>query len=301
MDALKIDSVTKTYEGHQAVDNLDLTVPRGSIFGLLGPNGAGKTTSIRMVMNIIIPDQGRIAVLGEGMNEALKERIGYLPEERGLYPKMKVCEVLHFLAAIKGVAARTARERTDQWLDRLGLTDWKDKKVEELSKGMQQKVQFISAMVHDPELLILDEPFSGLDPVNVDQLKEIILELHQQGKTIVFSTHIMEQVERLCEYICLINKGRKVLDGRLSDVKHSYGENTIALEFDGKADFLKDKTLIDNVDGYGNYAEVILAKGVEPQQLLERAVASGIMLKRFQVMEPTLHNIFVNIVGRDAA
>ncbi len=301
MDALKIDSVTKTYEGHQAVDNLDLTVPRGSIFGLLGPNGAGKTTSIRMVMNIIIPDQGRIAVLGEGMNEALKERIGYLPEERGLYPKMKVCEVLHFLAAIKGVAARTARERTDQWLDRLGLTDWKDKKVEELSKGMQQKVQFISAMVHDPELLILDEPFSGLDPVNVDQLKEIILELHQQGKTIVFSTHIMEQVERLCEYICLINKGRKVLDGRLSDVKHSYGENTIALEFDGKADFLKDKTLIDNVDGYGNYAEVILAKGVEPQQLLERAVASGIMLKRFQVMEPTLHNIFVNIVGREAA
>jgi ABC-2 type transport system ATP-binding protein len=301
MDALKIDSVTKTYEGHQAVDNLDLTVPRGSIFGLLGPNGAGKTTSIRMVMNIIIPDQGRIAVLGEGMNEALKERIGYLPEERGLYPKMKVCEVLHFLAAIKGVAARTARERTDQWLDRLGLTDWKDKKVEELSKGMQQKVQFISAMVHDPELLILDEPFSGLDPVNVDQLKEIILELHQQGKTIVFSTHIMEQVERLCEYICLINKGRKVLDGRLSDVKHSYGENTIALEFDGKADFLKDKTLIDNVDGYGNYAEVTLAKGVEPQQLLERAVASGIMLKRFQVMEPTLHNIFVNIVGREAA
>jgi ABC-2 type transport system ATP-binding protein len=301
MDALRIDSVTKTYEGHQAVDNLDLTVPRGSIFGLLGPNGAGKTTSIRMVMNIIIPDQGRIAVLGEGMNEALKERIGYLPEERGLYPKMKVCEVLHYLAAIKGVAARTARERTDQWLDRLGLMDWKDRKVEELSKGMQQKVQFISAMVHDPELLILDEPFSGLDPVNVDQLKEIILELHQQGKTIVFSTHIMEQVERLCEYICLINKGRKVLDGRLSDVKHSYGENTIALEFDGKADFLKDKTLIDNVDGYGNYAEVILAKGVEPQQLLERAVASGIMLKRFQVMEPTLHNIFVNIVGREAA
>jgi ABC-2 type transport system ATP-binding protein len=301
MDALRIDTVTKTYEGHQAVDNLDLTVPRGSIFGLLGPNGAGKTTSIRMVMNIIIPDQGQIAVLGEGMNEALKERIGYLPEERGLYPKMKVCEVLHYLAAIKGVAARTARERTDQWLDRLGLTDWKDRKVEELSKGMQQKVQFISAMVHDPELLILDEPFSGLDPVNVDQLKEIILELHQQGKTIVFSTHIMEQVERLCEYICLINKGRKVLDGRLSDIKHSYGENTIALEFDGKADFLKDKTLIDNVDGYGNYAEVILAKGVEPQQLLERAVASGIMLKRFQVMEPTLHNIFVNIVGREAA
>jgi len=301
MDALKIETVTKAFEGHLAVDSLDLTVPRGSIFGLLGPNGAGKTTSIRMVMNILIPDQGRIEVLGEAMNEQLKERIGYLPEERGLYPKMKVNEVLHYLAALKGVAARTARERTDRWLERVGLADWKDKKVEELSKGMQQKVQFVSTMIHDPELLILDEPFSGLDPVNVDQLKEIILELHEKGKTIVFSTHIMEQVEKLCEFICLINKGKKVLDGRLSEIKKSYGENTIALEFDGEADFLDDKTLVGGIDRYGNYAEVTLAKGVEAQQLLERAVASGCRLKRFQVMEPTLHNIFVNIVGREAA
>ena len=301
MDAIRIDTVTKAFEGHLAVDNLDLVVPRGSIFGLLGPNGAGKTTSIRMVMNILIPDQGRIEVLGETMNEQLKERIGYLPEERGLYAKMKVGEVLHYLAALKGVAARTAKERTDQWLERVGLADWKDKKVEELSKGMQQKVQFVSAMIHDPELLILDEPFSGLDPVNVDQLKEIILELHEKGKTIVFSTHIMEQVEKLCEYICLINKGKKVLDGRLSEVKHSYGENTIALEFDGEADFLDDPALVGNIDRYGNYAEVTLAKGVEAQQLLERAVTSGCKLKRFQVMEPTLHNIFVNIVGREAA
>jgi ABC-2 type transport system ATP-binding protein len=173
--------------------------------------------------------------------------------------------------------------------------------VEELSKGMQQKVQFISAMIHDPELLILDEPFSGLDPVNVDQLTEIILELHQKGKTIVFSTHIMEQVEKLCEFICLINKGKKVLDGRLSDVKHSYGTNTIALEFDGEADFLDDKTLVGDVDRYGNYAEVTLAKGVESKQLLDRVIASGCALRRFQVMEPTLHNIFVNIVGKEAA
>ncbi len=301
MDAIKIDRITKAYEGHRAVDSLDLTVPRGSIFGLLGPNGAGKTTSIRMIMNILIPDTGRIEVLGEGMNEQLKERIGYLPEERGLYAKMKVNEVLHYLASIKGVAARTAKERTDQWLARVGLTDWKEKKVEELSKGMQQKVQFVSAMLHDPELLILDEPFSGLDPVNVDMLKEIILELHQQGKTIVFSTHIMEQVEKLCEYICLINKGRKVLDGRLSDVKHSYGTNTIALEFEGQAAFLDDKALVGSIDRYGNYAEVTLAEGVEPRQLLERAVSDGCRLKRFQVMEPTLHNIFVNIVGREAA
>jgi ABC-2 type transport system ATP-binding protein len=301
MDAIKIEQVTKAFEGHLAVDSLDLLIPRGSIFGLLGPNGAGKTTCIRMVMNILIPDTGRIEVLGERMNEQIKERIGYLPEERGLYPKMKVNEVLHYLASIKGVAAPTAKERTEQWLSRVGLTDWKDKKVEELSKGMQQKVQFVAALIHEPELLILDEPFSGLDPVNVDMLKEIILEQHEQGKTIVFSTHIMEQVEKLCEYICLINKGRKVLDGRLSDVKHSYGTNTIALEFDGDAPFLDDKALVERVDRYGNYAEVTLAEGVEPRQLLERAVASGCNLKRFQVMEPTLHNIFVNIVGREAA
>ncbi len=183
----------------------------------------------------------------------------------------------------------------------MGLGDWKEKKVEELSKGMQQKVQFVAALIHEPELLILDEPFSGLDPVNVDMLKEIILEQHEQGKTIVFSTHIMEQVEKLCEYICLINKGKKVLDGRLSDVKHSYGTNTIALEFDGDAPFLDDKALVERVDRYGNYAEVTLAEGVASKALLDRAMASGIALTRFQVMEPTLHNIFVNIVGKEAA
>ena len=301
MDAIRIDGITKAYEGHRAVDDLHLTVPQGSVFGLLGPNGAGKTTSIRMVMNILIPDTGRIEVLGEAMNEQLKERIGYLPEERGLYAKMKVSEVLHYLASIKGVPARTARERTDRWLERVALSDWKDKKVEELSKGMQQKVQFVSALLHDPELLILDEPFSGLDPVNVDMLKEIILEQHEQGKTIVFSTHIMEQVEKMCEFICMINKGQKVLDGRLSEVKESYGSNTIALEFDGDDGFLRDRSLVGEVDRYGNYAEVTLAKGVESRQLLERVMASGCALKRFQVMEPTLHNIFVNIVGREAA
>jgi len=301
MDAIRIEGVTKAYEGHRAVDSLDLTVPKGSVFGLLGPNGAGKTTSIRMVMNILIPDTGRIDVLGEQMNEQLKERIGYLPEERGLYPKMRVDEVLHFLASIKGVETRQARERTDRWLERVGLADWKEKKVEELSKGMQQKVQFVSALIHDPELLILDEPFSGLDPVNVDLLKEIILEQHEKGKTIVFSTHIMEQVEKMCEYICLINRGRKVLDGRLSEVKQGYGTNTIALEFDGEAAFLEDKALVESVDRYGNYAEVTMADGVDASQLLQRAVAEGCRLKRFQVMEPTLHNIFVNIVGREAA
>jgi len=301
MDAIRIDGITKAYEGHRAVDNLHLVVPRGSVFGLLGPNGAGKTTSIRMVMNILIPDTGQIDVLGERMNEGLKERIGYLPEERGLYAKMKVTEVLQYLASIKGIAARTARERTDRWLERVGLADWREKKVEELSKGMQQKVQFVSALIHDPELLILDEPFSGLDPVNVDMLKEIILEQHEKGKTIVFSTHIMEQVEKMCEFICLINRGQKVLDGRLSEVKQSYGSNTIALEFDGDDAFLDDRKLVGDVDRYGNYAEVTLADGVESKQLLERILAGGCTLKRFQVMEPTLHNIFISIVGKEAA
>lgn len=300
MYAIKLESVTKRFNGVTAVEGLDLEIPRGAVFGLLGPNGAGKTTTIRMTMNILMPDQGRILVLGEPMSEPLKARVGYLPEERGLYAKMKVIDVILFLAGIKGVERTRATREADRWLSRLGLAEWREKKVEELSKGMQQKVQFITTVIHDPELLILDEPFSGLDPVNTDQLKEIILEEHERGKTIVFSTHIMEQVERLCEYICLINRGRKVLDGRLAEVKKSYGQDTVALEYEGEAPFLDDRVLIRDVDRYGQYAEVKLQDGVDPNRLLERFVTGGCRLRKFHVMEPTLHNIFVSIVGGEA-
>ena len=220
--AISLSGVLKRYGKFTAVDRLDLVIPRGVTFGLLGPNGAGKTTTIRMIMNITKPDEGSIRVLGEEMSEALQERIGYLPEERGLYRKMKVIDQLLFFAAIKSVPREVALARLSPWIDSMDLRPWLNKKTEELSKGMQQKVQFLGTIVHDPEILILDEPFSGLDPINVVLLKDFLVDFKRQGKTIVFSTHVMEQAEKLCDRIALIYRGRKLLDGTVREIKHAY-------------------------------------------------------------------------------
>ena len=303
---LRLHSVVKRFAGHTAVRNLSADVPRGGIFGLLGPNGAGKTTTIRMIMNIITPDAGRIELFGgQPASRALTSRIGFLPEERGLYKKMRVLDHLVFFGEIKGLTPRDARMRTRAWLERLGLQDWSNHKVEDLSKGMQQKVQFISALLHDPELLVLDEPFSGLDPVNSQVMKDVVVELAREGRTILFSTHIMEQAERMCDRIVIIARGEKIVDGRIADVKREFGGNYVALSFGRDADrageVLRDRSLIAQVDDYGASAEVRLAEGAGSDQLLSRLVAAGVGLVRFEVVEPSLNSIFIAKVGADAA
>lgn len=303
---LSVDRVTKRFAGHTAVDTLSLDVPSGAIFGLLGPNGAGKTTLIRMVMNILIPDEGTIRLFGqEGTGHDFSERIGFLPEERGLYPKMRVLDVLVFLAEAKGVGRRTARARALDWLDRLGLGDWCQKKVADLSKGMQQKVQFISTMLHEPDLVVLDEPFSGLDPVNTEVLKDTVLDLHRRGKTIVFSTHIMEHAEKLCDQLCIIARGRKLLEGSVAEVKQRHGGRHVTVAFDGPtgdpARAFSDGRLVRAVQDFGQYAELEMTETADPQEVLRTLLDAGARLTRFEVAMPSLHKIFVDVVGPDAA
>lgn len=296
MNALEIEGISKKFGDFHAVKKLSLMIPSGTIYGLLGPNGAGKTTTIRMVMNIIIPDEGSIKVLNRRMDEEMKERVGYLPEDRGLYPKMKVGELLVFLAEIKGLTGSDARKEIDFWLERFDLSDWKSKKVEELSRGMQQKLQFIVTVIHEPELIILDEPFSGLDPVNTKLLKDIMLEMKKKGRTIVFSTHRMEQVEMICDNICLINKAERVLEGNLSQIKKQYGKNTVILDYDGEADFIKNFPEIEKIDDYGKFMEIKLKETSSPQDLLPKLVGK-ISINKYEVKEPTLNAIFIEKVG----
>jgi ABC-2 type transport system ATP-binding protein len=303
---VKVEGVTKRFAGHTAVEALSLEVPTGGIFGLLGPNGAGKSTTIRMIMNIIVPDEGRISVFDSGAaSRDLSERIGFLPEERGLYKKMKVLDHLIFLGEAKGLSRARAKERAIAWLERLGLTDWTAKKIEDLSKGMQQKVQFISALLHDPELLILDEPFSGLDPVNSQVMKDVVVEAARQGRTVLFSTHIMEQAERMCDRIVIIARGQKLVDGSLAQVKKEFGGRHIALTFTRNAEkamrILADRTLVEKADDYGASAEVQLALGGDPDRLLKTLVQEDVGLARFEVVEPSLQAIFIAKVGADAA
>ena len=305
--ALDIQGVTKRFAAHVAVSDLSLQVPRGSVYGLLGPNGAGKTTTIRMILNIIIPDTGTVRLFGASHRDrGVLDRLGYLPEERGLYKKMVVRDVLLFLAELKGVRRRVANARIDEWLDRLSLKtpekDWGKSKVEELSRGMQQKVQFIGALVHDPELVILDEPFSGLDPINAQALKDTVVELKRRGKTVIFSTHLMDNAERLCDSVCIIAKGTKVLDGTVAAVKAENSGRTVALAIEGGfsdsvAALLQDRTLVERSDDNNRYFEIELAKGADPQVLLQRVLASGARIQRFERVQPSLHQIFLQRVG----
>src|SRR5213594_3328764 len=243
---LVLDHISKSFGDFRAVSDLSLQVRPGRVFGLIGPNGAGKTTTIRMIVNITLPDSGRIELFGQQMNTALQDRIGYLPEERGLYKKMKVGEQLRFFAELKDLRGTEADKRVDDWLKKLELSAWKDKRAKELSKGMQQKVQFITAVIHDPDLVILDEPFSGLDPVNVDLMKETILEQKARGKTIILSTHQMEIAEKLCDDVCMINRARKVLDGRLREIRRSFARHAVALQFEGGDGIINDPDLVAN-------------------------------------------------------
>jgi ABC-2 type transport system ATP-binding protein len=296
--AIQLRSVSKSYGDFIAVRDLSLEVGRGSIFGLLGPNGAGKTTTIRMIVGITVPDKGTVTVFGQGVTPKSQERIGYMPEERGLYKKMKVREQLRFLGGLKSVPNKDLDARIKRWAERLKIQDWLDKKTEELSKGMQQKIQFIATVLHEPELLVLDEPFSGLDPVNANLLIEVIHELKAAGATIILSTHVMEQVERLCDDICLINSSRKVLDGNLKTIKREFGRNQVALCYEGGNDFLVENGLIKKIDRYASHIEVALADGADPQQLLQRAINSGARISRFELVEPSLNEIFIEKVGK---
>jgi ABC-2 type transport system ATP-binding protein len=285
--------VTKSFGDFAAVSELSLKVRAGRIYGLLGPNGAGKTTTIRMIVNITAPDSGRIELFGRQITPELQDRIGYLPEERGLYKKMKVGEQLKFFAALKNVVGKEADRRVDRWLTRLKLAEWKNKKSMELSKGMQQKTQFITAVLHEPDLLILDEPFSGLDPVNVELLKEIVLELKAAGKTIIFSTHQMELAEQICDDICLINRSRKVLEGSIREIKRSFGRNSVALRLEGEDGVLNDPALVSKVERRADEIEALLAPGANAQDLLGRLVASGATVSKFEMIEPSLNDIFI--------
>ena len=296
---LELKNITKSYNGFRAVNDLSLKVPAGVVYGLLGPNGAGKTTTIRMIMNIIVPDCGEVLFDGHIWDESMKNRIGYLPEERGLYQRMKVNDVLVYLAALKGVAPGVAQPRVDSWLSRVGLSDWKNRKINELSKGMQQKIQFISTIIHNPALLILDEPFSGLDPINTTLLKDILLELKGSGTTIILSTHLMEQAEKLCDYICLINKSQKVLDGGLAQIKSRFGKNSVIMAFKGTSQFLKEIPEIHKVDDYGQYVEIQLKDGANPQHILRRAL-DHTEVWRFELAEPSLNDIFIRMVTGNA-
>jgi ABC-2 type transport system ATP-binding protein len=311
--ALSVSGVIKRFGNHVAVDGVSFEVPRGVVYGVLGPNGAGKSTTLRMINDIIAPDAGTIKIL-DGLppgGEAAR-RIGYLPEERGLYMKMRVIDMVVFMGELRGLSHAEAKKRAAMWLDRLGLGKWTKNKVQDLSKGMQQKVQFATALIHEPALLILDEPWSGLDPINSEVLREVVDEVRSQGRTVLFSTHQMEQAEKICDSVCIIARGKKVLDGKLRDIKReSVAEGVIALAFaDEKskelaAGPLEDRKLV--VDRRpprpGEHAdcEVILADGVTPHQLLAQLLNHDVNLRLFEVVVPTLHQIFVAKVGAAAA
>jgi ABC-2 type transport system ATP-binding protein len=305
--ALEIDGIAKRYAEHVAVRDLSLTVPRGTVYGLLGPNGAGKTTTIRMVLDIIAPDRGTIRILGAS-NRApgAIDRVGYLPEERGLYKKMQVRRMLQFLGELKGLTRRESDRAIDTWLDRLGLRtaekDWGTAKVDELSRGMQQKVQFIGTLLHDPELVILDEPFSGLDPINAQALTDAVYDLRARGHTVVFSTHLIESAERMCDAVCIIARGTKLLDGPVAEIKARRATRTVLVSLaDGLPDsvvpILTDRALVAQCDKTRRPMEIELAEGADPQALLSRLVNAGGRITKFEIAQPSLHRIFLDAVG----
>jgi ABC-2 type transport system ATP-binding protein len=295
MPVVELAGVTKAYESKVAVRNLSLSIEAGQMFGLLGPNGAGKTSSIRMMMGITIPDTGQISLFGKPFERKSLERVGYLPEERGLYKKMKVIDQLVFFGELHGLTPEESRRRGTDWAKRMEIADSLHKKTEELSKGMQQKIQFIACLLHDPGLIVMDEPFSGLDPVNAVLVERTLLELKDQGKAILFSTHRMDQVEKLCDTICLINNGEAVLAGRMRDIKATYERNRVIVEFEGSAEFLKSDE-IEEAKNFSGHAEIKLHPHGDAQKLLHEAAAIA-TIYRFELVEPSLEEIFIQTVG----
>jgi ABC-2 type transport system ATP-binding protein len=293
MDAIILNQITKTFNDFVAVDSLSLNVPQGSIYGFIGPNGSGKTTTIRMIMNIFYPDSGAIQIFGEPRTKSHSDRIGYLPEERGLYKKMKVRDLLKFYGELK--VGHSVSQEVDRWLEKLELSEWGDKKVEALSKGMSQKVQFIATIVSDPDLVILDEPFSGLDPVNTNVLLDSMLELQKEGKTIIFSTHDMATAEKVCDYIFMIHKGEKVLDGTLNEIQDKYGNDTLRIRCENSAQGLELIDGVEQVQNFGQQQELRIGQGVDHQKILKEIIKTNRLIS-FELMKPSLHDIFVRIV-----
>src|SRR3954466_16061260 len=302
MHTVELNNVRKAYDKFVAVDDLSFNIAPGTMFGLLGPNGAGKTSTIRMIMGITMPDSGEVKMLGAPFTGSVLKRIGYLPEERGLYPKMKVIDQLVFIAELHGLSPAEARRRAQSWGERLEIAHAYPKKTNELSKGMQQKIQFIATLLHEPEFVIMDEPFSGLDPVNSRLLEDVLVDLSKQGRTVLFSTHRMDQVEKLCDNICLVNKGKAVLNGNLREIKKRYGHNRVQIAFDGQQNghSLQGNPLATKVETNESYISVELAPGASAQQLL-REVSATSAISRFEVMEPSLEEIFIDVVGKTDA
>jgi len=298
MPVVELAGVTKAYESKVAVRDLSLSIEAGQMFGLLGPNGAGKTSSIRMMMGITMPDSGRVSLFEKPFERKSLERVGYLPEERGLYKKMKVMEQLVFFGELHGLHAAEARKRAVEWAKKLEIDHALEKKTQELSKGMQQKIQFIGSLLHDPGLIVMDEPFSGLDPVNAKLLEQTLLELKDQGKAVLFSTHRMDQVEKLCDSICLINQGQAVLAGRMREIKSRYERNHVIVEFEGSAEFLKSAEIAE-ARNFSGHAEIRLKPHGDAQKLLHEAAAAA-TIYRFELVEPSLEEIFIQTVGGKA-
>lgn len=295
---LYLKNISKTYGDKKAVHDLSLKVPSGVIYGIIGPNGAGKTTTIRMIMDITKPDSGEIIVGGNPATAEFKNLVGYLPEERGLYKKMTLKEVIVYMGELKGRSSAEIESRMDSWLERMQLADYKLKKVEELSKGMQQKLQFITTIIHDPEIVILDEIFSGLDPLNMELIKGVLLDLKRQGKTILFSTHVMEQAEKLCDYVCMISKGEKVIDGSMSEVKSKFGSNSLQIDIEGDGNFMASLPGVQKMTEFNNYIELRIDEGLDTNALL-KTVTDRVKVRGFSVVEPSLYDIFIELANVD--
>lgn len=301
MTALEVKNLTKTFDGLTAVDNVSFNIPEGSVFGLIGRNGAGKTTTIRMMMNIYLPDSGEVILKGRTIGQEFKNNVGYLPEERGLYKKMKVWDTLLYLAELKGKTGKVIEKKAIEYLERFDLADRKNSKIEDLSKGNQQKIQFIATIIHDPDFLIFDEPFSGLDPINTNLLRQIILEMRNLGKVIIFSTHLMEFAEKMCDHIAMIDHGKIILDGNLNGIKEKFAKNNVSINYEGNISFLQNNSIIQHMEDFGNTAGIKVKSPKDIQELLKLLVQNNVVIKKFNVDEISLHEIFVTLAGKEPA
>lgn len=299
MIALEVKNITKKFDKLIAVDDASFTVPEGSVFGLIGRNGAGKTTTIRMMMNIYQPDSGEVLLRGKLVDEEFKSKVGYLPEERGLYKKMKVADTLQFFAEVKGKSGKETHKKIDQYLKQFELYDRRNDKIEDLSKGNQQKAQFIATILHSPEFIILDEPFSGLDPINTNLLKDIILKMKDEGKVIIISTHLMDYAEKMCDHLAMIDKGKIILLGSMNEIKNKFSQNNISLGYSGDISFLKNNSMIEKMEDFGNSTGIRMKHGYSSQQLLFTLMENKVEIKKFDVNEISLHEIFVSLAGKE--
>lgn len=295
--ALEAKGLCKSFDDFVAVDDVSFNIPEGAVFGLLGRNGAGKTTTIRMLMSIYFPDEGEVLLRGASVGQEFRNRVGYLPEERGLYKKMKLLEVILFFAELKGIKGKEVKEKALYYLEKFELLDRKDAKIEDLSKGNQQKIQFICTIIHDPEFIILDEPFSGLDPVNTNLLKDIILDLKKAGKIIIFSTHLMDFAEKMCDHIAIIHHGKMIVQGSLSDLKKEYSQRNISLVYEGDISFLDGNPIIEKIEDFGRFTGISVSSPEHVQSLLRLLVENNIIVKRFDANDISLHEIFIDLTG----